>query len=782
MLPRPLPLIESAMTFPAGGAGSQFFSFREVRSDAYRVSASDKRQRNEGNWPQPFGLQCKSGHTSLSASTLEPPKPSASVSSGPIFTCNAARAKVHNRLFAGLLVVALALVPSQLAAQTAAPVLPIDGLGKGAAPLDGPWQFHLGDDPAFALPQTADVTGANGWEQLSADNTWGAQGHPAYVGYAWYRKHLHFSPAPGAPAHFYLLIRHIDDVYEVYWNGQLVGHDGTFPPKPSWPYNEIGQITNLGNATDGVLAIRVWKAPLTSFDSDQLGGLSAVPVAGNLLAITALKTELDYAWLRGRQYYFGLQSLYALMMILSLLAWLRNRSQRVLLAMATFSGSPIIGMFLTGLRLPISYTAALAWLQPVLSMQDIGLWFLLLYLLDLDGTPRIARFTRNIAIVSFATSSLDAVVASFFARLSPQHVVYSQLADAVLTVIFTLCEVMPIVLIVLALRKRLDASRWFLAAAAFASEWLSVSVIALSQGSRYTHWTIGDRLSSVWFHINGNGLTPQTVANTILLLAIIYAVYRYMQSTLRRQGAMEQELKSAQELQQILIPEQLPELAGYAVTSAYRPAQEVGGDFFQIIPLDCEFTGSTLVLLGDVSGKGLKAAMTVSLIVGAARTTAKFLPHPAEVLGELNLRLCGRQQGGFTTCLALRLDPDGHCVVASAGHPAPYINKTEIPLQGMLPLGIEPGTVYQETSIDMREGDRLALYTDGLLEARNARGEIFSFERLSALFATRPDAAEATQVAVHFGQDDDITVLTLTRLATGEQSKTLLTAPALSPV
>ena len=86
--------LEPVINFPAGGAGSQFFSVRGARSDAYRVSASDERQRNEENWPQPFGLRRKSGHTSLSASTVDPPQPSASASSGPIFARNAAARKL----------------------------------------------------------------------------------------------------------------------------------------------------------------------------------------------------------------------------------------------------------------------------------------------------------------------------------------------------------------------------------------------------------------------------------------------------------------------------------------------------------------------------------------------------------------------------------------------------------------------------------------------------------------------------------------------------------------
>jgi hypothetical protein len=682
----------------------------------------------------------------------------------------------HLPLLAGLMLFALSAASSQAAAQAAAPVLNVDGLGKGTAPLDGPWQFHLGDNPDWALPQARDMAGFNGWEQLNPDKTWGAQGHPAYTGYAWYRKHIHLAPAPGAAPDFALLIRHIDDVYEIYWNGQLIGRNGKMPPNAYYLYSPPAQTYGLGPARDGVLALRVWKAPLTSFDSDLLGGLYAAPIAGSPTAIAAHKAELDYTWLRSRQYYFAMQSLYALVMVLGLMAWFRNRSERVLLWIAVFSGAPIISMLLVGLRLPLSFNFALGWLQPMLSLQDIGLWFLLLYLLKLDDTRRLVRFTRVLAVISITAASLDGLL-TLFDWSNPWLASWVQLADALLTVVFTVSEAYPLVLVALALRKRLDSARWLVAITAFLTEMISVIRIAVQQGSRYTHWTLGAKIGAPLFTINGNVFLAQTLADTLLLLAIIYAVYRYMQESTRRQSALEQEFRSARELQQLLIPEALPELAGYAVTSAYRPAQEVGGDFFQIIPLEGEFAGSTLILLGDVSGKGLKAAMTVSLIVGAARTLARFASRPADLLAELNLRLYGRMQGGFTTCLAMRLGPDGHCIMASAGHPAPFLNQREIDLPGTLPLGVVATATYKEVAFNLNEGDHFALYTDGLLEARNASGEIFSFERLDALFATRPNATEASDAAVNFGQDDDITVLTLTRLATGMQSTTQLTAP-----
>ncbi|MGA8727332.1 MAG: SpoIIE family protein phosphatase [Terracidiphilus sp.] len=678
--------------------------------------------------------------------------------------------------FAGLVFFTLVGFTSLAAAQTVAPVLAIDGLGKGIAPLDGPWQFHVGDNLEWALPQTGDGAGNVGWEQISPDKTWGAQGHPSYTGYAWYRKHLHIQPAPGAPPDFALLIRHVDDAYEIYWNGTLIGHHGNLPPHPSYPYSPPAQTFGMGPARDGVLALRVWKAPLTSFDSDHLGGLYAAPLVGSPTAIAAQKAELDYGWLRSRQYYFGLESLNALVMVLSLLAWLRDRSKRVLFWMAVFSGASVLSLILVGLRIPFSFSFALGWLQPVLSLADVGLWFLLLYLLKLDENPRLARLTRQLAIISIVATSLDGLI-TLLDWSNPLIAPWVQTTDALLTVIFTAAEIYPLVLVGYALRKRLDPSRWLVAIAAFLSGMISVVRIGVQQGSRFTHFTLGEKIGAPLFTFNGNVFTLQTIANTLLLLAIIYAMYRYMLDSASRQSSLEQEFKSARELQQVLIPETLPALPGFAFTSAYRPAQEVGGDFFQVIPLEGEYEGSTMILLGDVSGKGLKAAMTVSMIVGAARTLARFAPNPADMLAELNLRLFGRLQGGFVTCLSLRLDAAGHCVISSAGHPAPFLNKHEVDLPGMLPLGILPAASYEETAIDLREGDHFALYTDGLLEARSSSGEIFSFDRLDALFATRPDATKATEAAVNFGQDDDITVLTLTRLGKGQQSSSHLSAP-----
>jgi len=132
--------------------------------------------------------------------------------------------------------------------------------------------------------------------------------------------------------------------------------------------------------------------------------------------------------------------------------------------------------------------------------------------------------------------------------------------------------------------------------------------------------------------------------------------------------------------------------------------------------------------------------------------------------------------GGFATGIVLRLDKDGMVTFANAGHLPPFLNGAEYLLEASLPLGLIQYSDYTEASVQFNPGDQLSLYTDGLLEAKNhSTGELFGFERMNTLFAGRPSAQQASEAAVAFGQDDDITILTLTRLAAGEEATTSLT-------
>jgi len=205
----------------------------------------------------------------------------------------------------------------------------------------------------------------------------------------------------------------------------------------------------------------------------------------------------------------------------------------------------------------------------------------------------------------------------------------------------------------------------------------------------------------------------------------------------------------------VLIPHDTPVLPGFAVETVYLPAGVVGGDFFQVLPVG----GGALAVVGDVSGKGIAAAMTVSLLVGTFRTLAHYTQSPGEILAAMNQRMLGRNNGGFTTCLVLTASPAGILTVANAGHIPPYVAGKELHVENGLPLGLSAATVYEESSFHFGPGQQLTLMTDGVVEARSATGELFGFDRTAAI--STQTAEEIARAAQSFGQEDDITVLTL---------------------
>ncbi len=642
-------------------------------------------------------------------------------------------------------------------------IVTIDGLGKGTVDLSGPWRFHIGDDLRWADPSINDTPGENGWETILPDRPWGAQSHYAYAGFAWYRLYLRITPAPDVKTDFQLLLPALQNACEVYWNGRLVGRYGKLPPYPSTPAVYVPAAFTLPDVRSGTLAIRVWSGPLGSSAAGDGGGIAATPLLGDTKSIAAYIGTWNYNFLRSTLYINSRNILYFLVALAAFVLWLRRRNETLLLWFSIFAICPAIWTSIYTMRLPVSGQFSQFMLQPLWVLRNVALWFLLIEMLHLRNRRGLVRWAKILAAVSLTGSFLDGCLTYAPPNwISPQT---SAWIDGILTVIIEPCELYLLVLVAYGFRQKLDSARWVLALSASLSQLLAVIVATAMQGQRFTHWTLSQHLSSPLFHLGPASFNADTLLDLLVFLSIIYTVYHYIRDQQDRKAILEQELHSARELQQILIPERLPTLPGFSISSTYLPALEVGGDFFQIIPLDGPPAGSTLIVLGDVSGKGLRAAMAVSLIVGAVRTLAETTSRPAEILAGLSRRLHGRLEGGFSTCIALHLDPHGACILASAGHPAPYFNDKEIDLPGALPLGIDPAIVYEEAIVHFNPGDRCALYTDGLLEARAPSGEIFSFERLQTLFASGADAAEASEAAVAFGQDDDITVVTLTRLA-----------------
>ena len=203
-----------------------------------------------------------------------------------------------------------------------------------------------------------------------------------------------------------------------------------------------------------------------------------------------------------------------------------------------------------------------------------------------------------------------------------------------------------------------------------------------------------------------------------------------------------------------MIPNTNIETPGYSVQSAYLPAREVGGDFFYLSPTA---NGGLLVVIGDVVGKGLQAAMTVSMIVGALRRGRTN--HPVQVLEELNQVLLDQGHSSLTTCVCAHFSPNQTITIANAGHPSPYRNDEELPIAGGLPLGVTADVEYVDQSFALDSADRLLFVSDGVIEARNANGELYGFDRFMAGLSTVHSPNEIAKIAQDFGQEDDITVV-----------------------
>jgi serine phosphatase RsbU (regulator of sigma subunit) len=244
-----------------------------------------------------------------------------------------------------------------------------------------------------------------------------------------------------------------------------------------------------------------------------------------------------------------------------------------------------------------------------------------------------------------------------------------------------------------------------------------------------------------------------TLAVIVALLALLF---REQQQTAEDRAMLAGEMQAAREIQRMLAPGIVKTAPGAMIHVAFHPMRDVGGDFFlcPVLP-----DGRQRVLLGDVSGKGSAAAMTAALLLGGAQ--ARDTDTPGNLLAHLNCVLRESRVGGFATCVCADLAPNGTLTVANAGHLAPYRGGEEVPVAASLPLGLSDAT-YEESLLELAPGETLTFLSDGVVESRDSDGELFGFERTRAISSR--SAEEVAAEAQRFGQEDDITVLTLTRV------------------
>ena len=246
------------------------------------------------------------------------------------------------------------------------------------------------------------------------------------------------------------------------------------------------------------------------------------------------------------------------------------------------------------------------------------------------------------------------------------------------------------------------------------------------------------------------------------------------QEEAQQRERIEQELRVARLIQQTLLPKSLPELEGHQMAVYYRPAREVGGDFYDFLRLP---DGRLGLIVGDVSGKGVPAAIVMAITRTMLRA-AYHLGSPGEILKQVNDNLFPDiPPNMFVTCLAALLDSrTGRLQYANAGHDLPYVRHSagvsELRATGM-PLGLMPDMSYEEKEITLQPGESILLYSDGLVEAHSPQREMFGFPRMQRYVGTHPEGAALIDSLLaeleqftgeEWEQEDDITLLTLQRL------------------
>ncbi|MGD0912842.1 MAG: SpoIIE family protein phosphatase [Terracidiphilus sp.] len=603
-------------------------------------------------------------------------------------------------------------------------------------PIDGLWRFNTGDDPAWADPGFDDSQ----WPLLETGKSWSDQGYPDYYGYAWYRIRVKL-PANSGP-----LAIELGKFYtsaEVYVDGKLAGTIGRMRPTPEWDFQAGNNVVPLPTGTAGSveIAVRMWEFRIIAHYRP--GGFLEHPRIGPLDDLVQADFSTRARFFARNLLDLAVDSLAACLGLFSLALFLMRRR-------ATEYAWAALWLFSYALSRAGKWIAVLAG-SPVLFTQGFTDAFLLatLFLFCLLFVWRfLALRTDNLLRTGIVLALLlfpeYLLIQVRWLTVTQAHTIWFFLVLGITVIIFLRLfrsaragnyEARLLLVPFLLMMGAEDANQvaWVL----FSFRIVPVPPLILGQFGLFTVY---------WYN----------PCDLLALLALGLALVLRFTRSAERDERLSAELDAARSIQAQLVPLNLPAVMNLRFDAAYRPAAEVGGDFYQVIP---QRSGSTLIVVGDVSGKGLKAAMTGTLAIGALRSLAHEELSPAQILTRLNDQFAAASDGGFITCLCARIGADGNLILANAGHLAPYRNGEEIELESGLPLGIAPGVTYCESTICLAPNDQLTFLSDGVIEARNPQGELFGFDRTAAISGQSAD--EIAKTAELFGQEDDITVLTL---------------------
>ena len=544
-------------------------------------------------------------------------------------------------------------------------------LGDSVVALNGPWKFHVGDSPVdpatgkllWAEPgfdnsqwETVDLTPKSGVvDPISGLSEfvpgWTGKGHPGYWGYAWYRIHVSVETKPGiklalaGPSN-------VDDAYQAFFNGSLLGSFGDFSStRPVIYYTQPVMLAlpdGAGSETAGpgspsgagqVIAFRFWMEANTLLQGDDVGGMHVAPLLGQAGAVMArhqmrrLELVRSYILSPIQAFVFGLLGVVACSLILF------DRTDRVYLW---------IGMILLTSSVSYGVQAVGSWTEWIGALPLTIFTDVIIVPLTYAGWVMVWRVWFRLRKPIWMPWLLGAlVVLLMISNALGDNIFYNFVSQPVslafhLTAI-TIRVVLAILMltnVVLGIREQ-GLEGWLV---------LPATLFAAVGGLRAELGYLNIHLNWLVF---GTEITLTQLSSLMLVATVAVLLLRRLLTSLRVQRQMALDVRQAQEVQQVILPEGRTTLPGLVIESEYRPAREVGGDFFQIIPHSID--GSLLIVAGDVTGKGLKAGMLVALLVGAIRSTAELNAQPEFVLRALNRRLIGRGDAQ-ATCLALQIN------------------------------------------------------------------------------------------------------------------------------
>jgi sigma-B regulation protein RsbU (phosphoserine phosphatase) len=643
---------------------------------------------------------------------------------------------------------AIAPVQTTPVASTTAPAEPAPLAAHPVLALDGPWRFQIGDDPRWADPAFDDSS----WQPVVLSHPLEEQGVGSYSGYAWYRMRLlpqqlaAFGFTQSSTPMALLVTGDGIGQISIFSNGVETGHTKGMTDEPR-EYESPAftvQLSAPDAAGARLIAIRAWAGPEFTIgrglvDKVELGAPSDIA--------DRLTMALGTQWNEHATSASMVTFLFFCVAMLGAALYLaqRNHSEYLWLTLmclsVAFGGAAEAAFGLALLPLSIFRVVQLF-------SGHIFMAITLEFVLRFTGSP-YRKLVRGVQIGFLLLPFV------WFLHITQIYDPLSVAAEVLFCGLVT-------VLLFLAWRGGRGEAGVMLVPFFLASTADSAGTVIDFLANLHV---LPQQFANHRLHLGpieyGIGTVSYTIFLGSLVAVILYRFIRVSQDEQRNNA----EISAARSVQALLIPTHLPSTRNFMLESAYLPINGVGGDFFQVLPLKDD---SLMIVVGDVSGKGLQAAMNSSTLVGAFRN--ELANDPATVLEHLNHVLIGAVASPgavpeidaapcFATCLCARIYPDGKITIANAGHLSPYRDGRELAVMPSLPLGVLSDMKYDETSFQLNRGDRLVFLSDGVVEATNPEGELFGFERTRQV--SNEPARYIAQTAKHFGQTDDITVVSL---------------------